>query len=623
MSVFATLSLVVVVAAQGPPRSCDAGAIVMGQDLPPYGDVQPYDTFHCTEASACCAACAANASGCFAFYAKLSGGGGGGDTDGSNLNECHLYDAAAAALLKPGHCPHKGGGPKHVCASAVWIPTPPPTPTPPPPPPTPPPVRPTVVELSVNGTAAWTISPYLASMSIVYQSAPDWFYNTSTNGSITRWAKENRLNIARYPAGQAAFWNWEAPSGWMGWSSFNPAAPPPAPPADWMSMSEYLAMCHELGSKPLVGVNYMCGSKHSRCNLTANETIALAVRQVEFVVAHGFPGAFYYIGNEECQQDCSGAHAELIARHAVAMKEVDPTIKTMFSSNEIRPNILKKIMEQVGLGTLDGVDLHGKWPRGGGGSAMTVEQYLLEVPLKDHKIATTWRQRLASLRSITVHLNRTDFLLMNNEFGLGHPGSYKGNWSRFQKSLALMEFNLELHVAGFDVACMWDNGAGYPTPPTTAEPDGGWQCANCGDGVSDHMLLSALDERSGERMRLEQFRFNPVHHGMEMMARAQNQSMLAVSTSGYRLHGFASRPAGGSTVQLWLINKYDAPPQKVKLTLPAGATAPTTVVSLLDDADGSVPLAQRWGTRTPPTPLDCTAGVCELVLPPLSFSMLS
>ena len=57
----------------------------------------------------------------------------------------------------------------------------------------------------------------------------------------------------------------------------------------------------------------------------------------------------------------------------------------------------------------------------------------------------------------------------------------------------------QLHIAGFDVACMWDNGAGHPTPPTAADPTVGWECGNCGqDGgvrTSDHFLLSAVDER--------------------------------------------------------------------------------------------------------------------------------
>ena len=114
------------------------------------------------------------------------------------------------------------------------------------------------------------------------------------------------------------------------------------------------------------------------------------------------------------------------------------------------------------------------------------------------------RDRLAGLRNVTVSLGRPDFMLMNNEFGLGHPQSYHGPWSRYQKGagrgregnkalfsrhfltayngsrplcqdrlgtivraklgaqkeasfcagLAAIEFNMELHIAGFDVACM-------------------------------------------------------------------------------------------------------------------------------------------------------------------------
>jgi len=107
------------------------------------------------------------------------------------------------------------------------------------------------------------------------------------------------------------------------------------------------------------------------------------------------------------------------------MKKIDPTMKTMFSSNEIRPHILEQVMKQVGVGLLDGVDLHGKWPKGGGGGAVTFEHYLHEVPLLDHKIDESWRERLAGLRNVTVSLGRPDFFLMNSEFGLGKPGTYK------------------------------------------------------------------------------------------------------------------------------------------------------------------------------------------------------
>lgn len=117
-------------------------------------------------------------------------------------------------------------------------------------------------------------------------------------------------------------------------------------------------------------------------------------------------------------------------------------------------------MKQVGVGLLDGVDLHGKWPRGGGGNAVTFDHYMAEVPLLDGKCDKSWRERLAGLRNVTVSLGRPDFMLMNNEFGLGKADTYRGSWSRYQKGLAAIEFNMELHISGFDVACMWDNGAG-------------------------------------------------------------------------------------------------------------------------------------------------------------------
>lgn len=114
---------------------------------------------------------------------------------------------------------------------------------------------------------------------------------------------------------------------------------------------------------------------------------------------------------------------------------------------------------------------------------------------------------------------------------------------------------MELHIAGFDVACMWDNGAGYHTP------DGQWHCSNCGDNgegvaATDHMLLNGLDEKTGVHLPLSQYRLNPVHHGMEMMAQAQSQEMLTISTNGFRLHGFASRNQTTGALQVFLINKY-------------------------------------------------------------------
>ena len=184
-------------------------------------------------------------------------------------------------------------------------------------------------------------------------------------------------------------------------------------------------------------------------------------------------------------------------------------------------------------------------------------------------------------------------------------------------SLAAIEFNMELHIAGFDVACMWDNGDG------DIWLDGRRRCGNCGANSSDHMLTSPMtDDGSGRFLPMDEWRLNPMHHGMEMMSRAQNQSMLRVTPDG-RLHGFASRNETSGRVMLWLINKWDGAEMRVRLQLPPGVIAPSHVSSLVDDADASVPGSQRWGTVTAPKELPCVAGVCEFVLPPLSVSMLA
>jgi hypothetical protein len=143
-------------------RSCAAGAIVMHQNL--YSqDIKPLRSLKQQTVGQCCAACLSDAV-CGAYFAKVG-------QDPASRGTCALYSKADAAKLHRGQCP---GSRPHTCGSAVWVhpPLPPPPPPPPPSPPSPPPVpRPDVVQLGVSGTAAWRISPYLASMSLVYVSA--------------------------------------------------------------------------------------------------------------------------------------------------------------------------------------------------------------------------------------------------------------------------------------------------------------------------------------------------------------------------------------------------------------------------------------------------------------------
>ena len=90
------------------------------------------------------------------------------------------------------------------------------------------------------------------------------------------------------------------------------------------------------------------------------------------------------------------------------------------------------------------------------------------------------------------------------------------------------------------------------------------------------------------------------------------------------MHGFAT--SDGGQYELYLINKYEVD-QAVTVSLalaaddgsehPAAALSLKVVLSMVEAEDG-------WGeTREQPiAPAKCTGGVCELLLPALSFSRI-
>lgn len=260
---------------------------------------------------------------------------------------------------------------------------------------------------------------------------------------------------------------------------------------------------------------------------------------------------------------------------------------------------------------MDGAEFHGKWPYGGKPPHMptfSVENYLDEVPLIEHKSGQTWREKIAALRLTTKQLGRPGFMLANNEYGLGAAGasgSFTGNWTRYLKGLVAVELALEMYTAGYDIACFWDTGDGATGSNPSLPPSS----AGIGSG---HMLL---ETSAGYRM-------NPMHLGFELLAKAQNRTMLKLNTTAKRVHGFASLEASSGHVQIFLINKYEAV-QKVYVALPASgpaALADGTLTSMVDTAD-------HWGTNTVVklgAASGCTAGsrVCELSLPALSFSIV-
>eukprot|EP00041_Stephanoeca_diplocostata_P035070 m.1224826 g.1224826 ORF g.1224826 m.1224826 type:complete len:595 (+) comp24627_c0_seq9:70-1854(+) len=557
--------------------------------------IQPIQEFSVRNITSCCSACvdSTNSTGaCGAWFVKWPP-----VTNSQKSNKegvCKLYNVSDVALLQYGNC--SAFSKPAVCSASIFgvQPNPPPNIT-------------SVVNITVSRRTPndqWVISHYLAAMSFVYCWAPDRVYS---NGTMVQWARKNNVATARYPAGTASYWDWEHPSGNMGMSALDPSynASKAAPPENWMNMSEYLDLCSAIQMRPLIGVNYNC---HAKYFVSQNDSIARAVRQVEYVVARGFRGAFYYIGNEDGAS--IPAHTEQIANHARAMKQVDPTIKIFWNDNDLNAGKIANFLKITGPGVMDGAEFHGKWPYGGTPPLRpaTFDQWLTEAPLMERKSRTLWRDRIAPMRKAAAAAGQREFLLANNEYGLGKPSNMVG-FNRFTKSLVNIEFAMELFIGGYDMAALWDNGDGQ----TMGTP-------RSNNSLYDQMLLDTDAD----------FRMNPVHFGLELLFTSVNTSMLAFNTTAPRVHGFCSEPpsrvhapahaSAPNHTCCFLINKIQVD-VTVHIRVPADLPRLSQARSVEDTSD-------HWGRLTDTSArmqvvqtTDVTV-VYAVTLPSLSFTAL-
>ena len=122
--------------------------------------------------------------------------------------------------------------------------------------------------------------------------------------------------------------------------------------------------------------------------------------------------------------------------------------------------------------------------------------------------------------------------------------------------------------------------------------------------------------------------------GFEMLANAQNKSMLNLSSTAQRVHGFATWVPLSNAVELFVINKFEEA-QNVTIDLPTALhecavasdghpvqhvctkvvpVPPTQAVSVIDTDD-------HWGTQVQSS-IACVAHECTLLLPAVSFTRI-
>ncbi|MBF0198707.1 MAG: hypothetical protein HQL32_13405, partial [Planctomycetes bacterium] len=309
------------------------------------------------------------------------------------------------------------------------------------------------------------------------------------------------------------------------------------------------------GIVPLLGVNSLSGHKHKR----QEESIKRAADMVAYVKKKGFGGAFWYIGNEEGHlHGGTAGYAKAFKIHALAMKKIDPEIKIFWNSNHVNENVISTFFKHDG-GTSDGIETHGKWPFGGkpkGLALGTFKRWQEEHPLIEKKKSTrVWRDVAQTYRKIAEKYGRKDYLIANNEYGIGNIDKKDTEFNRFRYGLIMTDMLQEHFIGGWDMTCFWDTVRG---------------------------------DVNGLICKMNEYKKNPLHMGMELLAEAQGGEMLELVSDNKYTYGFAALK--DKLLMVYLINKSKEN-QSVKFNI-TGAQVKSGQAIIMEDTK------DHWGELT-------------------------
>jgi hypothetical protein len=447
-----------------------------------------------------------------------------------------------------------------------------------------------VEQLTVDaGTEKWTISPYLVGTHHEYTNDSATIIRAS---GIIPWGQDAAIGTSRYPGGGTVkVWDWEHPNGAMQIDVWDPTgkarkgAGKTEPPSDFMSLDQFLDYSRGIGLTPFFGVNDYSGVRFNR----VDDSVARAVRMVQYVKSKGFGGALWYIGNEETNlypgksmDEKIAAYARNFALHAKAMKAADPRIRIFWNDNKVGKSdaTRMKLFLANDEGTADGVETHGKWPSGGdnGLPPRSLKDWMSEFPLTDHKNNRDWRATPKTLRDQARAAGRPDLLIADLEYGLGGHTDFPG-FNRFTKDLVMTEVLQDHAIGNWFAAAFWTD-------------------------VRDHDEDGLIAYKNGNRL-------NPLHFGMQLIAKVQGGKMLGVSFDHEATTpGFAAKKEGD--LYVFLLNKR-AEAQTVTVKVKNFICSGGTALVMQDTAD-------HFGELINLTVTQSDASTVSVTLPPMTYT---
>lgn len=220
-------------------------------------------------------------------------------------------------------------------------------------------------KITVGASTGKTVGPYLTGYNVVYNHEN---MNTWKDGKKVAALKEAGISSLRYPSGHVvSFWDWEFPYHNAYQNFWEPSYVKSLTPekkaelkkanSQRMGLEDFLKICAESGAEPVVGINMFQGYKYNRLK----DSIAKAVRLVEYCKKQNPKVTYYYLDNESGHQPTKGNHIpipeyiDLLAAYSKAIKKAQPDAKLIVNLIDWGKNgdLIKKAGRHIDL-----IDFH-------------------------------------------------------------------------------------------------------------------------------------------------------------------------------------------------------------------------------------------------------------------------
>ncbi|WP_289053754.1 T9SS type A sorting domain-containing protein [Carboxylicivirga marina] len=300
-----------------------------------------------------------------------------------------------------------------------------------------------------------TISEYLVGTNSIYNFMGESFWDTT---EIKSALMDMNCGLLRYPGGgPTSYYHWNDMNGQGWWDNWDPNYDhsKDMPAETFLDVDEYIALCNEIGTIPLIGINMSSGLHYNRVQDGIDEAKAL----VQYCVDNNYNVQRYYLDNEP-YNDHSGftmtwqQYAEQVKLYAPAIRAINPDIEIIINwRDNIRRTDVWTLLEEVG-DLIDVYDAHWYW----NWAEASFDNWATQLPMDPDPNSgsrQSYKQEIEFFNTKAASLGLNHLKLASLEWNIGPSVDIASVPTIYQTAVMQSEMLLQFMDGGLDMAALW------------------------------------------------------------------------------------------------------------------------------------------------------------------------